>query len=142
MKRIITIACLAAVILCGCGNGLIGASAYSNSIGVHLSDFFPGITNAIEEVNEDVDAYTWVIDDATIDDYVMCRDAVINAGFTENASRSEYFDNVKHYIGEKNGYVYYVWISYGCLGGRTCTAEHFYEDDLIDEDEEELETDD
>ena len=64
MKRIITIACLAAVILCGCGNGLIGVSAYSNSIGVHLSDFFPGITNAIEEVNEDVDAYTWVIDDA------------------------------------------------------------------------------
>lgn len=124
MKWLIGIACFLFVVLAGCGietviqdkvEDTVLANAYGASRNLHLSDLFPDTSDGSEARNRDTDKYYWCLDNATLDDYVLARNAIVENGYTDNAVREEYFDSWKSYTAEKGDYLVYLLYSYDSL---------------------------
>ena len=142
MKRLIVIACLLTGLLCGCGGienvvpATIVTNSYTVTDGVHLSDLFPDTTMGTEARNKDTDKYYWCLDDATLEDYVLARDAIIANGFEVNATREEYADGWKSYMAEKDEYIGYLFYSYDSLQfvvGKTADYEKVHNGEEVEE---------
>ena len=141
MKWLIGIACFLFVVLAGCGietvvSDTIQTNAYTVSKDAHLSDLFPDTNTGSEARDKDTDKYYWSLDEATVEDYVTTRDKLIEIGFINDVERDEYFDELKSYVAEKDGYVCYLLYSYSSLQCVVGTVEA-YEGVFIGEEVEE-----